>query len=56
MGRHGGLADGRKMYLIASAGLRNMMMRKSDQLREVFALSGHRRDPEDELVVLVANE
>lgn len=50
------LATGRKMYLIVSAGLKGMMLRKSDQLREVFALSGHRRDPEDEMVVLVAND
>lgn len=55
MGRHGGLAEGRTLYLLASAGLKNMMMCESDQLREVFALSRHRRDPEDELVVLVAN-
>lgn len=50
------LAEGRKIYFIVSAGYKNMMLRKSDRLREVFALAGHRRDPEDELVVLVANE
>ena len=50
------LAEGRRMYVIVSAGLKGMMLRKSDRLREVFTLSGHRRDPEDELAVLVANE
>lgn len=48
--------EGKKFYVVISAGFKGMMLRKSDKLREVFSMSGHRRDPEDELVVLVANE